>query len=65
MKERRQSRGSEKCMVLVIFDDFTYYRQFLKSAYILGLRMNLARISAHRQAPLLDHPNHWNTPILP
>ena len=40
-------------------------RQFLKSAYILGLKMTLASASANRQAPFSDHRSHWTPPSPP
>ena len=40
-------------------------RQFLKAAYILGLKMTLANASANRQAPFSDHRTHWNPPFPP
>ena len=40
-------------------------RQFLKAAYILGLKMTLASVSAHRPAPFSDHRCHRNPPIPP
>ena len=40
-------------------------RQFLKSAYILGLKMTLASASANRQSPFSDHRTHWDPPFPP
>ena len=40
-------------------------RQFLKAAYILGLKMTLASVSAHRPAPFSDDRCHRNPPIPP
>ena len=38
-------------------------RQFLKAAYIFGLKVTLEGVSAHRQAPFSDHRCHRNPPI--